>query len=211
VLPNKEDGTVLRIHSEDLAQALSVDPSKKYTSDGGPSAMRIAELLRATAVDDSLKRFVRAVIANYLLAAPDAHAKNYSLLLVQRQVTLAPLYDVATGLTAGLEPGTLRYKRAAMAIGGQNRFGDVNASDLQRFAVAMGVDHEFVRETAINMANTLPDAMRDAFSQLPRNIHDGKVIKDVLLPRLASYTKHALVQFKQTAKPNPPSRFFDTL
>jgi serine/threonine-protein kinase HipA len=42
----------------------------------------------------SLERFGKAVIVNYLLLAPDAHAKNYSLLLVGSLVRLAPLYDV---------------------------------------------------------------------------------------------------------------------
>jgi serine/threonine-protein kinase HipA len=88
------DGRWQRIHQEDFCQTFAVDPAHKYESDRGPGVQRIAERLRGVADGGSLERFGKAVIVNYLLLAPDAHAKNYSLLLVGSLVRLAPLYDV---------------------------------------------------------------------------------------------------------------------
>lgn len=40
-----KDGTIMRLHQEDLCQALGVMPAQKYTADGGPTARDIQELL----------------------------------------------------------------------------------------------------------------------------------------------------------------------
>ena len=40
-----EDGTIRRLHQEDLCQALGVMPAQKYTADGGPTTRDIQELL----------------------------------------------------------------------------------------------------------------------------------------------------------------------
>lgn len=94
------DGAIRRLHQEDLCQALSYPPEKKYELDGGPGIARIGRLLRdsmpaATAAAE-VARFSDALIWNWLIAGTDAHAKNYSLLLNRGQVRLAPLYDVAS-------------------------------------------------------------------------------------------------------------------
>lgn len=39
------DGTITRVHQEDMCQALSVYPWRKYEASGGPTAARIAGLL----------------------------------------------------------------------------------------------------------------------------------------------------------------------
>ena len=52
--------------------------------------------------DDAVWRFADALIWNWLIAGTDAHAKNYSLLLAEDQVRLAPLYDVASALPYGI-------------------------------------------------------------------------------------------------------------
>ena len=40
---------LVRIHQEDLCQAMSVAPEQKYEIDGGPGAVRILHLLRGSA------------------------------------------------------------------------------------------------------------------------------------------------------------------
>ncbi len=42
------DAVLVRVHQEDLCQALSVPPARKYQSDGGPTPGQIAELIRST-------------------------------------------------------------------------------------------------------------------------------------------------------------------
>ena len=88
-------GEILRVHQEDLCQALGVPPSRKYQNEGGPGPAQIARLLREAmppaVADDAVWRFADALIWNWVVAGTDAHAKNYSLLLAGNQIRLAPL------------------------------------------------------------------------------------------------------------------------
>lgn len=91
------DGRMERLHQEDLCQALGIMPDQKYTSDGGPTARDILELLLSVEKSSvSLRLFTGMLFFNCLIGAPDAHAKNYLLLLMETGSILAPLYDVAS-------------------------------------------------------------------------------------------------------------------
>lgn len=89
------DGSVERIHQEDLCQATGTPPERKYEQDGGPSLRRMGELIAAVAPPESLEEFLRAVTLNVLVGNGDAHAKNYSLLHERSgRLRLSPIYDV---------------------------------------------------------------------------------------------------------------------
>ncbi|MFH5773245.1 HipA domain-containing protein [Paracoccus sp. NGMCC 1.201697] len=105
----RADGTIRRLHQEDLAQARAIPPERKYERGTlpGPS---LSDLLTtggpdwraAFGADAGLggagrARLLDQVIFNILVANTDAHAKNYSLLL-DGTPRLAPLYDVSTVL-----------------------------------------------------------------------------------------------------------------
>jgi serine/threonine-protein kinase HipA len=182
----------IRLHSEDLIQSFGLDPERKYETRKGPGVAKITALLRQRTDEVSMVRFVRAVIANYLLGAPDAHAKNYSVLLVGRQVTLAPLYDVASGFIADPVTNTLRYPRNAMSIGGETRFGEVGSKQWSKFAATTGLTNEEVLMTVNEIATRLPDALNDAIKELPEKSFGIKILKNELLPRIDLHTKHAL-------------------
>jgi serine/threonine-protein kinase HipA len=81
-----ESGTVVREHQEDMCQALSVLARYKYEDEGGPGAAQIADLLRDIAAQDDVWRFIEALAFNYLIEAPDGHAKNFSMLLPQNGI-----------------------------------------------------------------------------------------------------------------------------
>jgi serine/threonine-protein kinase HipA len=106
------DGTIVRVHQEDLCQALAVPPSRKYQNEGGPGPAQIARLLRdamsPAVADDAVWRFADALAWNWLIGGTDAHAKNYSLLLAGDQIRLAPLYDIASALPYGSHERKLR-------------------------------------------------------------------------------------------------------
>ena len=86
--------TLVRLHQEDLCQATGTYPGDKYESAGGPRAVQVIELLRTHSTlrdrQRNLDAFVDALAFNILIAAPDAHAKNYSVLLLEDVVRLAP-------------------------------------------------------------------------------------------------------------------------
>lgn len=54
------DGSVVRLHQEDLCQALAVYPAQKYQADGGPSPGDVITLLRSLRLDDVVWLFARA-------------------------------------------------------------------------------------------------------------------------------------------------------
>ena len=112
-----DGGRFVRIHQEDMCQALGVPPERKYQVDGGPGPAEIGRLIRAAMPDAiaeaDIWRFVDALAWNWIVGGTDAHAKNYSLLLAGRQVRLAPLYDITSILPYENE----RHARLAMKIG----------------------------------------------------------------------------------------------
>jgi len=177
------DGRWRRVHQEDFCQTFALDPSRKYEADQGPGVRRIADRLRTGTQDDSVERFAKAIIVNYLLGAPDAHAKNYSLLLVGRLARLAPLYDIASGLTED-RGGRLRFGKAAMSIGGECAFGEVRGKHWERFAVAVGVPADLVRDWVTELAAAVPDAVSDATAAVPGRAPDRDVLP-VLTARVA--------------------------
>jgi len=90
---------LVRVHQEDLCQALGLPPTKEYENESGPGVGDIVALLRSrsTNSEEDVNRFVDALAFNWLIGGTDAHAKNYSILIGSGGVVrLAPLYDVAS-------------------------------------------------------------------------------------------------------------------
>ena len=75
--------SVTRLHQEDLCQALGCLPDNKYTMYGGPNCAEALGLLTSTGptAQTNAAGFLQMLFLNYLLAATDAHAKNYSIML----------------------------------------------------------------------------------------------------------------------------------
>ncbi|MDA8522681.1 type II toxin-antitoxin system HipA family toxin [Acidovorax sp. NCPPB 4044] len=116
---------IARLPQEDFCQALGLSPRLKYESDGGPSVAAGLALLAgsADAPTDRLA-FQLAQFAFWLMAAPDGHAKNFSLFLRQGGTyEMAPLYDVLSVwpyVGKGREQLHLRDVRLAMALRSKN-------------------------------------------------------------------------------------------
>jgi serine/threonine-protein kinase HipA len=163
------DGRIVRAHQEDVCQALSIPPSDKYQSEGGPGPEQIVDLLRrrvpvdAVAAHD-IEAFVDALALNWILAGTDAHAKNYSLLLSGRQVRLAPLYDVASFLPYD---GHVPKLKMAMKLGGEYRLGVIEGRHWRRLAESLGIDGDAVVGRVDDLAARLPAAMAEAAAADP--------------------------------------------
>ncbi|HEY0023645.1 MAG TPA: HipA domain-containing protein [Longimicrobium sp.] len=119
------DGTLSRLHQEDMAQALGLDPALKYAAEGGAGIREIVRLLRDYADPDDVGAFVGYVGYVWITATTDAHLRNFSLLISGGEnAELAPLYDVASAL--GLVRGRPRRPlRMAMAIGGTTELQEI--------------------------------------------------------------------------------------
>lgn len=117
------DQRLLRLPQEDCCQALSVPPTLKYQSDGGPGIRQIADLLKGSdtpAKDQML--FLKAQAVFWLLAATDGHAKNFSIhLATGGRFHLAPLYDVVSAQPS-IDANEIRHNQAKLAMSvGKNR------------------------------------------------------------------------------------------
>lgn len=175
------DGRLIRVHQEDLCQALGVHPARKYQADGGPGPGDIAGLFRrvmpARVADDAIWRFADALAWNWLIAGTDAHAKNYSVLLSGHDARLAPLYDIASALPYGEHEASLRF---AMKIGGDYRVAS-HRNTWPAAAADLGVDPERLIERVRVMADRAPAAFAEAAAEsdvaslesvMPRRLSD---------------------------------------
>lgn len=136
------NGEWRRLHQEDICQALSVPPSKKYQQhDGGPGVADVARLIRSLPLTADRRStgeaFYRALVFNVIAGCTDAHAKNYSLMLEQRSVRLAPLYDLLS--YAAYWDGSVRID-SAMSIGGAYRLGRISSAKLEQAGALFGID-----------------------------------------------------------------------
>lgn len=115
-----KNGRLLRIPQEDCCQALSVPPSRKYESEGGPGICDLVELLKGSDVpDEDQKTLFKAQVIFWLLGAPDGHAKNFSIRLAPgSRYRLTPVYDVVSAQpSVDAKQIRLNKMKMAMAIG----------------------------------------------------------------------------------------------
>lgn len=149
-------GLVLRIHQEDMCQALGVPTRLKYQSEGGPSLPDCFALLtehgRRPAVDRLA--LLRATLFNVLIGNADAHAKNFSLMHGDGGIRLSPLYDLLSTLV--YEDLSPRY---AMKIGSKGQFKDIRARHWDAFAEAAGLAPAQVRRELKELTQRIPEAL----------------------------------------------------
>ncbi|WP_432289470.1 type II toxin-antitoxin system HipA family toxin (plasmid) [Aminobacter sp. BA135] len=120
-----KDGRLLRLPQEDTCQALSIPPTKKYQSDGGPGMREIINLLKGSDTPEAdVATFMRASIIFWLLGATDGHAKNFSIFLGPGgRFRMTPLYDVLTAQPS-LDQGQVSRKKfkLAMSVGKNHHY-----------------------------------------------------------------------------------------
>lgn len=163
----------LRLHQEDLLQAMSYRPEKKYQADGGPGVKNVAMLFSTLALPDrELVRsaFFDALAYNALVGGTDAHAKNYSVLLRGPRVALAPLYDVASYAPYLRQGESLR---SSMKVGKNWHVRDVTLEDWTQVGTALGLDQDEALARVELLRQGLPDALADAAATAP-----GPFLKD---------------------------------
>ncbi|MGX7877383.1 type II toxin-antitoxin system HipA family toxin [Mesorhizobium sp. ORM6] len=122
------DGRLLRLPQEDMCQALSVPPTRKYQSEGGPGIIEIVSLLKGSDMPGrDIAVFMRACIIFWLIGATDGHAKNFSIFLGPGgRFRMTPLYDVLSAQPS-LDAGQIPSKTFKLAMSvGQSRHYSVH-------------------------------------------------------------------------------------
>jgi serine/threonine-protein kinase HipA len=119
------DKRLLRLPQEDCCQSLSVPPTRKYESDGGPGMTAILNLLKGSDDPEADRRlFLKAQILFWLLGATDGHAKNFSIFLRPGgRFRLTPIYDVMS-VQPALDASQLRRNKMkfALAVGNSRHY-----------------------------------------------------------------------------------------
>lgn len=177
---------IRRVHQEDTCQALSIQPTRKYENDGGPGVRVIVELLRANSSNppEDTNTFVDSVAYNWLIAGPDAHGKNYALLIgAAGRVRLAPLFDIASVLPY---PGFDMHRvRMAMRIGREYRLRNIGLRQWQRQAQELHLDPAALVSRVDELGRTLIDRL-PAIAQQIKDEGIRHPIVDELSRRLAA-------------------------
>jgi serine/threonine-protein kinase HipA len=145
-----DGATNVRLHQEDLCQALGVPANLKYEQNLGPGFRRFRELLREIGRGTDVSTMVRIAVLNFVLGNSDAHGKNFAILFAELGRQLAPLYDVVS---------TAVYDEVddemAMAIGGNFDPESVRLEDWLDMSadcdLAPGRFLPLVRDTAVEV------------------------------------------------------------
>lgn len=139
---------LVRLHQEDCAQALGIEPGRKYAATASPTKsdptyQGIADLLSRYAVDslEERKRLLKHLFVNTVLGNTDAHAKNYALLHDDDTIRLAPLYDVVPALE--ITPNVLFM---GLRIDGRIRIDRIARENIEAEARSWGLPARVVDE-----------------------------------------------------------------
>lgn len=168
------EGRLLRLPQEDCCQALSVSPTQKYQSDGGPGIVQILHLLRGS--DDPLadqRAFLKANIVFWLMGATDGHAKNFSVFLRPGgRFRLTPLYDVISAQPS-VDSKQLEWKsfRLAMSFGTKPHYAMRQVAPRHFFQTAdeAGIGKEVVPSIIEELRGEVVGAIDRVSSDLPQS------------------------------------------
>lgn len=178
---------IARLPQEDMCQAFALPAEKKYENQGGPSMKAILQILaNGEQGAEDVENFVRAQLLFWLLAAPDGHAKNFSLRLEANGTYRAtPLYDVMSAWPLiGKGARQLQYEKVslAMALRGQNAHYRLNSirprhwRELAEYTGVRGLWHwlvEHVTEAPAVLGRLESELPSDFPSQVYEKIRKG--------------------------------------
>jgi serine/threonine-protein kinase HipA len=167
------DHRLLRLPQEDCCQALSVLPTLKYESDGGPGIGRILEFLKGSDDPETDRRmFLKSQVVFWLLAATDGHAKNFSVFLSPGgRFRSTPLYDV---LSAQPNFDTRRIRRnkmkLAMAVGTNRHYviDSILPRHFQQTVSLAGVSDRVLASLLDELTAQVPKAIDHVLDDLPK-------------------------------------------
>ena len=168
------DGRISRLHQEDFCQLLSVDPEKKYESEGGPTIPQCFQLIKKMRLGAAGQiDFLRRIIFNVLIGNGDAHAKNFSVLYRGKSIRLAPVYDLlCTEIYDSLAHET------AMSIGGETAFAGITRGRLSKMAQECKVRPELILSLLDEMLEKITVASRKLADELNRQ-HPSTVYAEI--------------------------------
>jgi serine/threonine-protein kinase HipA len=181
------DRRLLRLPQEDCLQALSIPPTRKYQSDGGPGVSEIFQLLKGSDIpDDNLATFMRANIIFWLIGATDGHAKNFSIFLNPGgRFRMTPLYDVLSAQPS-LDANQIQRKnfKLAMSIGNKRHYAiaEITPRHFFQTAESAGIESGLVTSIFDDLVKGAVRASEAVVKDLPEGF--PKAMVDSILAAL---------------------------
>lgn len=168
-------GWIARLPQEDFCQVFGRASSQKYEEKGGPGMNDILDKLRGSVnAEQDRNQFLTAQLLFWMLAAPDGHAKNFSIrLLAGGAFSLTPLYDIMSAWPViGKGPNQFQWQKVKLAMAVRSKNTHYRVQDIQRrhWSVvakhnAMGNDFEAAIE---NILAKTPGVVDTVGRQLPQ-------------------------------------------
>lgn len=191
------DGRLLRLPQEDCCQALSVPPTLKYQSEGGPGMAEVLDLLKASdAPARDQAQFLAAQLFFWIIGATDGHAKNFSLFLKPGGgFAMTPLYDILSAEPAhARHQVTRRQMRLAMSAGKNRhyRLDEIHPRHFVQSAMAAGVPAPVMTAALQQLADHADTAFDRAAKALPDGFPQDLVtaIEAAARPRLEALRRY---------------------
>lgn len=178
---------VQRGHQEDFCQALGYFPTEKYEARRGPGFVDLFDL-----IDRSSRRSARdrlnlldLIIFACGIGDTDRHGKNFSLLITQRGVRLAPGYDLVSSL-----PYEGITRNLAMEIADKNRAEYLERRHWERFAHKMRLSPaatvKGVAQLATAMADQVGPMAKDLADEFQSNRDALRIFADQIAKQAAT-------------------------
>jgi len=192
---SSDDGQrILRLPQEDFCQITGTPPTGKYESDGGPGIEAIMRILlgsQEAAADREAFMATQALF--WLLAAPDGHAKNFSVFIERGgRFRLTPLYDIMSAypiLGHGDKLMPPERLKLAMALRGANRHYEwrkIGPRHFRETARRCGLEATY-EEAATRILGALPDALESTARALPEDF--PRTISDPIIEGMSRQAK----------------------
>lgn len=167
---------LLRLPQEDFCQVCGTAPHRKYEADGGPGIADIARVLTGSVnAGADLKSFLKTQLLFWMIAAPDGHAKNFSLrILPLGRYTLTPLYDVMSiWPVEGNGANQFSWYKAKLAMALQGKSRHYSFKDIQRRHFNATAAKFFYRESAEDVIAEVLEDVESAIAAVTARLPIG--------------------------------------
>ena len=126
------------------------------------------------------KNFLSAQFLFWMLAAPDGHAKNFSVFIeALGRYKLTPLYDIMSAWPViGDEPNKFQWRKVKLAMAVRSKNAHYRIAEIQRrhwntVAKTNGMGEDF-EQTIQHFVNTVPRAVEAVSARLPENFPNSE-------------------------------------
>lgn len=168
--------SIVRIPQEDFCQVTATASDRKYEFDGGPGIRDIMDvLLGSQNATKDRESFFTAQILFWILAAPDGHAKNFSVFIERGgRFRLAPLYDIMSAYpvlgkgTGFIPPQKLKIAMCFTGTARHYEWDKIHPRHIQETARRCGMD-AVLDAIFFRLVRDIPEAIEATGRSLPKD------------------------------------------